>query len=203
MSGKLPLVLVASLALVSLAAAHSVEKRQTTVSKSACHDNIFICVSEERWEKWIFTVSLQVCWVEILDDYWVVSLYNQKVIDYTWFLFCKRNCRENLCRNPMIELIRYEDTSKVKGAGNLALIALTGRHRLSPILTQLLTIYWKTIQRKFLAMVFCNHHFLGNDIWTVCSTLVSTRRLIPPKLNKPAKCENIWKETCKFSCPSY
>ena len=36
MSGKLPLVLVASLALVSLAAAHSIEKRQTTVSKSAC-----------------------------------------------------------------------------------------------------------------------------------------------------------------------
>ena len=35
MPGKLPLVLVASLALVSVAAAHSVEKRQTTVSKSA------------------------------------------------------------------------------------------------------------------------------------------------------------------------
>jgi len=32
MSGKLPLVLVASLALVSVVAAHSVEKRQTTVS---------------------------------------------------------------------------------------------------------------------------------------------------------------------------
>lgn len=32
MSGKLPLVLVASLALVSLAAAHSIEKRQTTVT---------------------------------------------------------------------------------------------------------------------------------------------------------------------------
>jgi len=32
MSGKLPLVLVASLALVSVAAAHSVEKRQTTVT---------------------------------------------------------------------------------------------------------------------------------------------------------------------------
>lgn len=32
MSGKLPLVLVASLALVSLAAAHSIEKRQTTVN---------------------------------------------------------------------------------------------------------------------------------------------------------------------------
>jgi len=32
MSGKLPLVLVASLALVSVVAAHSVEKRQTTVT---------------------------------------------------------------------------------------------------------------------------------------------------------------------------
>jgi len=32
MSGKLPLVLVASLALVSVVAAHSVEKRQTTVN---------------------------------------------------------------------------------------------------------------------------------------------------------------------------
>ena len=39
MSGKLPLVLVASLALVSVAAAHSVEKRQTTVSKSATTRN--------------------------------------------------------------------------------------------------------------------------------------------------------------------
>jgi len=34
MSGKLPLVLVASLALVSMVAAHSVEKRQTTVNNN-------------------------------------------------------------------------------------------------------------------------------------------------------------------------
>ena len=98
----------------------------------------------------------------------------------TWFLLGQRNCQVNSCCNIMIELIRYEDTSGVVVAGNLALIALTGRYRLSPIVTQLLTIYWKTIQRKFLAKVFCNHHFLGNDIWTP----VSTRRLIPPWPNK-------------------
>ena len=61
MSGKLPLVLVASLALVSVVAAHSVEKRQTTVSKSEPHvscnnDDLIISVwfqmssPEVRWE---------------------------------------------------------------------------------------------------------------------------------------------------------
>jgi len=40
MSGKLPLVLVASLALVSVVAAHSVEKRQTTVSFEGTYEDV-------------------------------------------------------------------------------------------------------------------------------------------------------------------
>ena len=138
MSGKLPLVLVASLALVSVVAAHSVEKRQTTVSKSEClvswkywwwHNNIRIClilnVSTRRksdGKEWIFkfrsmiTSSIHL-WLQMIIGY--VSVFTNKgLIDWD-FYFVQRNSRLNVRRNIMREIIRYEDTSVVAVLGTL------------------------------------------------------------------------------------
>ena len=103
MSGKLPLVLVASLALVSVVAAHSVEKRQTTVSKSEPHvscnnDDLIISVwfqmssPEVRWEGVNFHIffSIDDYFLDtslVTDDYWLrFCLYKQR-FEWLWFLF--------------------------------------------------------------------------------------------------------------------
>ena len=131
----------------------------------------YVSSSEVRWEKVNFHPWL-LPWYKfgglkyrmIIGFTFLSFTIKGRVIDYNFYFVCKRNCRVNFCRNIMRELIKYEDTSEFR-AGNLALIALVSA---CPSLTQLRTIHWKTIRRKFLAMVFATNIFWEKTSGHLC-----------------------------------